>query len=228
MKKMNNYNAVAKVNFKYTTWIAYMVAAVCMAAIVVDLILDRILDNTGDTSISVYCMAYLVCIMAPVLIASVNYTKLMNIGVKKKQYFFACIINYIVFAAAVSLLGVLETYLLDDFLNASGSTVYGLIRVFGWDSNIFTAFFSQFAFLLLAESVIHTLTFMQTKWYGWAADILIIVIISVFTPIPALRAVEVFFFDMTIFAAPLVQIPVCLALAALIYATNLFYLKKRI
>ena len=51
--------------------------------------------------------------------------------------------------------------------------------------------------------------------------------ISVFTPIPALRAAEVFFFNLTIFATPLVQIAVCVGLAALVYATNLFYLKKR-
>lgn len=223
---MSNYFSVAKINFKYTTWIAYMVAAICMAAMATDMILDRMFDNVGNTSVAIYNMLYIVCVMAPVFIASVNYTKLMNIGVKKKQYFYACMINYIVFAAVISLFGVLETYLLDGYLTTSGK-VYGLIEVFGWDSNVFTAFFSQFAFLLLVESMIHTLTFMQTKWYGWVADVLIVTIISVFTPIPALRSAEVLFFNLTIFAAPTVQIAVCIGLSILIYATNLFYLKKR-
>ena len=160
MNKVHNYLSVAKINFKHTTWISYMVAAIGMVAMAVDMVLDRTLNNVGDTSIAIYSMLYLICILAPVFIASVNYTKLMNIGVKKKQYFYSCMINYIVFAAVISFLGVLETYLLDGYLNASGSTVYGLIEVFGWNSNIFTAFFSQFAFLLFVESVIHTLTFM--------------------------------------------------------------------
>ena len=63
-------------------------------------------------------------------------------------------------------------------------------------------FFSQFSFLLLTEAVIHTLVFMQTKWYGWAADLLIVAIISVFTPIPVLREAEIFFFRFTIFERP--------------------------
>lgn len=228
MKNFKNYFAVAKINFKRTTWIAYMIAGICMLAMLIDIIIDRSLQRTEDTAISFYCMAYIICILAPIFISSVNYTKLMNIGVKKKQYFFGCIINYIVFATIVSLFGVIETYLIDDFLSANGSTIYGLVRIFGWDSNVFTAFFSQFAFLLLVQSTIHTLTFMQTKWYGWVADAVIVVIISVFTPIPALRSVEEFFFSLIIFAKPLVQIFVCLALSALFYATNIYYLRKRI
>lgn len=225
---MKKYFAIAKINFKHTTWVAYLVAGICVAAMLVDIILDRTLNYVGDTSISLYSMFYLVPIMAPIFIASINYSKFMNIGVKRKAYFYACIINYVIIAAIVSLSAILEMYLLDDKLIASGSIIYGLIRVFGWDSNVFTAFFSQFAFLLMVESIIHTLTFIQTKWYGWAADILIAAIISVFTPIPVLRSVEVFFFNMTIFAKPVIQITVCLTLAALIYSTNLFYLKKRI
>ena len=225
---MKKYLAVAKVNFKYATWISYMIAAICGVAMIVDMILDRVLNNTGDSTVSVYSMLYLLPLLAPIFIASVNYVKLMNLGVKKKTYFLGCIINYVVFAAVISFVGVLETYTLDNYLNSSGSTVYGLIDVFGWNKNVLTAFFSQFAFLLLLESVLHTLTFMQTKWYGWAADVLIIAIISVFTPIAPLRKAEAFFFYMTIYSHPVVQFAVCVGLAALIYATNLYYLKKRI
>lgn len=227
MSALKKYITVARINFRYTTWIAYLVAGICLLAMLIDLILDRLLVVVGDTSISMYNMLYLVCLLAPVLIASVNYRKLMNIGVKKKTYLGGCAVNYIVFAAAVSLLCVLLSYLVDRPLTAGGSTIYGLIEVFGWNSSPLAAFLSQFAFLLLTEVVLHTLTFMQTRWYGWAADALIVTIISVFTPIPALRTAEVFFFDMTIFSAPVVQVPLCLALAALVYATNLFYLKNR-
>lgn len=228
MNKMKSAWAVAKINFKHGTWISYMTAGICIAAMIVDIILDSVLKIVGDTSVAPSSMLYLICVMAPVFIASVNYSKLMNIGVKKKQYFAGCIINYVVFAAVVSLVGMLELYLVDNALNESGKTIYNLIHVFGWDGNVFTAFFSQFMFLLMVESAIHTLVFMQTKWYGWVADVAIVAVISVFTPIPALRSAEEFFFNAIIFSHPVVQTAVCAVLAAAFYATNLYYLKKRI
>ena len=225
---MNKYLTVAKVNFRRTTWIAYLVAGISALSIIVDYILDAIINIPDNSTISMYSTLYLVCLMAPIFIASVNYVKLMNIGVKKKTYFFGCIINYITFATVISLIGVLEHYIFDLPMNGKFETIYGLISVFGWDNSVFSAFFSQFAFLLMIETIIHTLTFMQTKWYGLAADVLIIAIISVFTSIPVLRKAEIFFFRFTIFEHPaIIQITVCLALAALFYSTNLFYLKKR-
>ena len=226
---MNKYLTVAKVNFKKSTWIAYLVAGISVLAMITDLIVDVCLNNNTDSSISTYSLLYLICILAPILIASVNYSKFMNIGVNKKTYFYGCMINYVVFAAIVSVLGVLGHYLMDTRLveNEVYEEVLSLIGVFGWDSSVFTAFFSQFAFLLLVEVVIHTLTFMQAKWYGWVTDVLIITIISVFTPISALRQVEVFFFRFIIFEQPIIQIPVCLGLSILFYYTNLFYLKNR-
>lgn len=224
---MGKYWMVAKVNFKKTTWIAYLVAGICFVAMIADYILDRTLNTVGDSTVAAYCMLYLVCILAPIFIASVNYTKMMHIGVKKKTYFGGCMINYVVFAAIIALLGVLEHYVIDPILSEH-ETVLGLISVFGWGTSVFGAFFSQFSFLLLVEVVIHTLVFMQTKWYGWVADFLIVVIISVFTPIPVLREVEIFFFDFTIFRQPaIIHIAVCLVLASLVYVTNLFYLKNR-
>ena len=224
---MSKYWMVAKVNFKKTTWIAYLTSAICVLAMLVDYIVDRTMANTGDSTVSMYCMLYLVCILAPIFIASVNYTKMMHIGVKKKTYFGGCIINYVIFAAVIAMLGVIGHYVIDPIMGKY-ETVYGLISVFKWDISVIGAFFSQFSFLLLVEAVIHTLVFMQTKWYGWVADLLIVAIISVFTPIPALRAAEVFFFRFTIFQQPaIIHIAVCLILAVLIYITNLFYLKKR-
>lgn len=224
---MSKYWMVAKVNFKKTTWIAYLVAGICVVAMIADYIVDRTLNTVGDSTVAAYCMLYLVCILAPIFIASVNYTKMMHIGVKKKTYFFGCIINYIALAAVISLLGVLGHYVIDPLMSKY-ETIYGLISVFGWDTSVFGAFFSQFSFLLLVETVIHTLVFMQTKWYGWVADLLIVAIISVFTPIPVLREAEIFLFRFTIFQQPaIIHIAVCLVLASMIYLTNTFYLKNR-
>lgn len=226
MIKGTKYWAVAKVNFRRGAFAAYLTAGICVLAGITDMILDRAL-NTGDITLAVYNYLCLVPLIAPVLFASVSFTKFMHIGVKKKTYLYGCAINYAVYAAAVSVIGMLETFLIDRPLGGA-SPVYGLISVFGWDQNILTALFCPFAFLLFAQAVLHTLTFIQTRWYGWAADLVIVVILSVFTPIAPLRQVEVWFFHLVIFQKPaILQIGTCLILSLLVYATNLFYLRRR-
>lgn len=225
---MSKYLAVAKINFKKGTWVAYLCTGICFLMLIVDYILDFIFQNSDNSTISLHCMLYLICIMSPVFIASSNYTKFMNLGIKKKTYFFGCIINYIVFAFIISLLGVIEYYFTGSHPLTQYDEVYNLISVFGWGTSVFNAFFSQFTFLLLVQSIIHTLTFVQAKWYGLIFDALIIAIISVFTPIPVLRQAEVFFFKLTIFQNPaIIHISISLILSMLIYSTNLLYLKNR-
>ncbi len=227
MNNMNKAWTVAKVNFRYTMWIAYLVTAICVLSSFSNYIIAKCIDEE-NTIISAGSYMYMLCILAPVFIASINYSKLMHIGVKKRTYLQGAVINYVVFAAIVSVANVLAFYFLDKPMDSAVTPVYNLIEVFGWDSDLFTAFFCQFAFLFLAQIVFHTLTFMQTKWYGIAADVLIIALISVFTPIVVLRQAEAFFFYMIIFIKPaIVQIGICLGLALIVLFTNRFYLKRR-
>ena len=218
---------VAKVNFKYSTWIAYLVTILCVLATSSNYIMAYCF-NQDNTIISLGNYLYLLCLLAPIFVASINYSKLMHIGVKKKTYLTGSIINYVVFAAVVSLLAVGCYYFVDIPLDSDQNPIYNLIVIFGWNTNVFTAFLCQFAFLFFVEVVVHTLTFIQTKWYGFVWDIVIVTIISVFTPIAVLREVEVFFFNMILFVNPaIVQITVCLVLSIFILWTNLFYLKRR-
>ena len=113
----------------------------------------------------------------------------------KKTFFYACALNYAVYAAVISFIATVERFTADTLLG-NGYNVYGIIDAFGWDGNFAAAYFSQFGFLLLVQAVVHTLAFMQNNAYGWVADILIVVIISVFTPVRALRQAEVFFFNL--------------------------------
>lgn len=221
MTNLKKYWAVAKVNFK-TIRAAYIVTAFCLLAGIASVIMT-VFFPFSVTAVSAANYLYILCILMPVFIASANYTKLMNIGVKKKVFLWGSGINYVVLSAIVSLLCVAAFYLFDI-----KHPIYNLVGVFHWDTSIFAAFFCSFAFLLLLQVVVHTLTFMQTKWYGWVADIVIVAIISVFTPIPVLRQFEVLFFKLIIYAKPaIIQIAACLALSAGFYLTNLFYLKKR-
>ena len=225
--KFRQIRTVAAVNFKRATPVAYVLSGICAIAMIADIVIDKITGNTGNSSLAPYCMLYLVCVLSPVLISCVNYGKFINIGVNKKTFFYACALNYAVYAAVISFIATVERFTADTLLG-NGYNVYGIIDAFGWDGNFAAAYFSQFGFLLLVQTVVHTLAFMQNNAYGWAADILIVVIISVFTPVRALRQAEIFFFNLVLFLPNVwTRTGICVLLSAAVYATNLIYLKKR-
>jgi len=66
----------------------------------------------------------------------------------------------------------------------------------------------------------------QTRWYGWVADVIIVAIISVFTPIAVLRSAEVWFFRLIIFGTPWLQVVACLVLATGFYALSMPLLNR--
>jgi hypothetical protein len=72
------------------------------------------------------------------------------------------------------------------------------------------------------------MTAAQDKWYGWVADVLIVAIISVFTPIEPLRASLVWFFNLIIFHSnTFLQIAAYLILATAIYSLNKLILARK-
>ena len=128
-------------------------------------------------------------------------------------------------AAVVSLIGIIFYYTYEQFIFSNyyeGGFTLNPIYWFGWINNgPVIAFFQQFAFLLFFAVFIHTLTAIQDKWYGWATDIIIIAIISVFTPIAPLREKLIWFFTLIIFSSnALLQIIACLILSAAVYPLN--------
>lgn len=225
--RFRQIRTVASVNFKRATPVAYALSGICAIAMIADIVIDRVTGKTGNSSLAPNCMLYLVCVLSPILIACVNYGKFVNIGVSKKTFFYACALNYAVYAALVSFIATVERFTADVLLG-DGYNVYGIIDAFGWEENFVAAFLSQFGFLLLVQTVVHTLAFMQNCAYGWAADALIVVIISVFTPVRALRQAEIFFFNLVLFLPNAwARTGIFVLLSAAVYATNLIYLKKR-
>ena len=71
-----------------------------------------------------------------------------------------------------------------------------LMDVCQWTANgIVVAGLQQMFFLLLVMIFLHVLLSMQTHWYGWLTDAILVAIICVFTPIAPLRAVLAGFFQ---------------------------------
>ena len=225
---MNNKSiAVAKTNFRNIK-LAYIITAIVIGAVFIQDIVYIILsffnihpgEDSGTVGIGNYF--YLLILLSAIFIPSMNFRKMMNLGGKRNGFFWGCAINYTIMAAAASLAGIILYYTYEKFILSyySGWTLNPLYW-FGWINNgPVIAFFQQFAFLLLTAVFIHTLTAIQDKWYGWVTDIVIVAIISVFTPIASLRSALVWFFYMIIFSNAFVQIGSCLILAAAVYILN--------
>jgi len=236
---MNNKSLVVSgINFRNIR-LAYIFTAIVILAIIVQDIVMYILSAAGvvgvyedNSTVALGNYFFLIIIFGAIFIPSLNFRKMMNLGGKRADFFKGCAVTYVIMAAAVSLANMLFLYTYDRLVSVLlyGGGTLDVMRVFGWMANgPIVAFLQQFAFLLLFAAVLHTLTAAQDKWYGWAADVLIVAIISVFTPIAPLRATLVWFFNLIIFhSSAVVQIAACLVLSALVYLLNKPILARKI
>ena len=220
---------VAKINFRNIK-LAYLFTAIIFLGVIIEDIVFIILDltgvysgNEGNTTVGIGNYFFLLIILGSIFIPSKHFRRIMNLGGKRANYIKGCAITYTIMAAVVSLVGMFLYYTYEKFVTLSfyGGGSLNVLDVFGWMNNgPIVAFFQQFAFLLLLASVIHTLVAAQDKWYGWTADVVIVAIISVFTPIAPLRSVLVSFFRLIIFSAAPLQIAACIVIAAAVYMLN--------
>ena len=226
----NKSLAVAKINFKNIK-LAYAITFITMGCIlaqdIVYIILSffNIYPGKDNSTVWLGNYLYLIIILGAIFIPSLNFRKMMNLGAKRNGFFWGCMINYIIMAAVASLAGIILYYTYEQLIFSNiypGGFTLNPIYWFGWiDNGPVIAFFQQFAFLLFAATFIHTLTAIQDKWYGWATDVILVAIISVFTPIAPLRAALLWFFNMIIFQSnAFIQIAFCLILSVIIYSLN--------
>ncbi len=217
-----------KINFR-TIKAAYIVTFIVLLAMLVqDIVKMCLISNGVDMSHGVSTnwenSLYILVALSAILIPARNYKRIMGLGGSRADFLKGSILNYIILAALVSLVNIIVYYTYDVFVaGAFGfSGELNLLNVFGWAANgPAVAFLQQFAFLFGLACFLHTFTTMQgTKW-GLAADIAIVAIISVFTPIEPLRQAEIWFFNLIIFQPnAVVQMLACLIMGSLVYLLN--------
>ena len=223
-----NFNkawAISKMNFRHLK-VTYIITGCLLLVGITNLILIVASVNVSSVILDPGNYAYAAAIFAPIFIPAVNFKKIMHLNAKKIDFYWGTLFNYIIIAAVVSLADIL-LYIVTKNNFSSYGNVLNVAQAFGWfDHGIVPAFFQQFFFLLLFEIFIHTLTAMQTFWFGWVADVVLVAIISVFTPIPVLRAALVWFFYMILLnPTVIIQIISCITLSAFLFALYLVVLK---
>lgn len=225
-----NFNkawAISKINFRHLK--AAYIITICLVLIgIANLILIMAGVNVSSGIVDPGNYAYGAAIFAPIFIPAINFKKIMHLNGKKTDFYWGTLLNYIIIAAVVSFADIL-LYIVTKNTCSFYGYVINLVQAFGWFAHgIIPAFFQQFFFLLLFEIFIHTLTAAQSFWFGWVADVALVAIISVFTPIPALRSALVWFFYMIIFnPTVMIQIISCIVLSAFLFALYLLVLKKQ-
>ena len=153
--------------------------------------------------------------------------KLMHLGANKKDYYIACLISYMALAFVISLVNTGIHLVIDPIYSAE--TVINMMDVCKWTENgIIIAGVQQMFFLLLVMIFLHVLLSMQPHWYGWLTDAILVAIISIFTPIAALRGILSGFFQIIMLNGnALLHIGICLLLSAALSFAGLLVLKRK-
>lgn len=183
--------------------------------------------SSGDVVLSNGNYTWLLAVMTPFFFVFYDYTKLMHLGASKRDYFFGCLISYGVLALGISLINTLIHLLIDPVYPAQA--VINMMDVCKWTENgIIIAGVQQMFFLLLVMIFLHVLLSMQPHWYGWLTDAVLVAIISIFTPIVALRGILSGFFQIIMLNGnALLHIGICLLLSAALSFAGLLVLKRK-
>ena len=227
---MKTIIGMAKINWKYSG-IAYRITGITFTVGLLQYILDLTVNPPGNISTAAGNYLFLLPLYMGIFVTALNFPKLMNLGGKRMDFFKSGIITYAIASVSVSLLSLISYFTIDKLVltNDRIAAMLDLYDVFGFmDRGVLVALIQMSVFLFLLACTAHTITLVQGKWYGWAADVIIVAIISVFIPIAPLRAALVWFFNMIIFHEfAVVQILSCLVLSALIYSASIIPIKSR-
>ena len=183
--------------------------------------------SSGNVVLSNGNYTWLLAVFAPFFFVFYDFSKLMHLGASKRDYFLGCLISYGLLAFGISLLNTLIHLVIDPVYHAQ--TVINMMDVCHWTENgIILAGLQQMFFLLLVMIFLHVLLSMQTRWYGWLTDAVLVAVICVFTPIAPLRAVLGGFFQIIMFnGSAVLHIGVCLLLSAAFSLAGLAVLKRK-
>lgn len=183
--------------------------------------------SSGDVVLSNGNYTWLLAILSPFFFVFYDFSKLMHLGANKKDYFIGCLISYGLLAFCISLINTIIHLLIDPVYSAQ--TVINMMDVCKWTENgIMVAGLQQMFFLFLIMVFLHVLLSMQTHWYGWLVDVLLVAIICIFTPIAPLRTILSGFFQLIMFNSnAFLHICICLLLSVLLSFSGLMVLKRK-
>ena len=225
----DNTWGMARINWRFS-YVAYVVATIGLLGGLVNYVMSFFTDTSDNESLALGNYLLLLPVGIALFVCARNFRKLMHLGGRRMDFFRSGWITFTVPAVMVSAVMVVLHWTLDRYMVTAGrmSLALDLLTVFGFaDRGIVIAFLQMLAWTLAVCSLVWTLALIQGRWYGWLVDVLLIVIISVGTPVASLRVALVWFFDVTIFGPWAIQVLACLVLAAAVYAASLIPIRSK-
>lgn len=227
---MKTVFGMVKINLRQSTTVYETIIPIMILSIINYILFVTINASQDNSTVAVGNFLYLLPFLLAIFVPIENFTKLMNLGGNRKDFFKSNIILYVLVVVIVTAISMVFYFTIDRILFSNTESIMDLFDIFGFMKHgIIIAFFQMCAFLTLVSCVAHTLTLIQGHWYGWVADVIIITIISVFTPIASLRATLIWFFNMIIFHdIAIVQILSCVVLSVIIYCLSLIPIRSKV
>ena len=225
---MKTTHGMMKVNLRQAK-IAFLISGIVFLLFCANAIIIYCTSQQNNSTVAVGNCLFLLPVLMGVLIPAKNFTKLMNLGGKRIDFWKSGLPLYILASLVVSLVALILCKFLNHVMLDRIGGVMDMFDAFGFmGRGIVAAFFQMSAFIFLLASAAHTLTLIQGRWYGWVVDVLIVAIISVFTPVAVLRPALVWFFRMIIFHnSAVVQIASCVVLGAAVYSLSLIPIRSK-
>lgn len=228
---MNTIWGITRINLKQART-EYLIVGILFGTGLASDIITRIIFELGGGGMALGNYLVLLPLLMGIFIPAKKFSKLLNLGCTRRDFFMGCLPTYIAAACFTTLICLVLWRTLDPVLlpYSTEPSLFNLFEVFGFARNgLVVAFLQMLAFLFLTACTAHTLTLVQGRWYGWLTDALMIAIISVFTPIAPLRAALAWFFKMIIFHdLAIVQILSCVVVSAAVYCAGIIPIRTKV
>lgn len=215
---MKSIWAVTKRNFSST-----------LIALLITITVVLLATNSSDSEfvISKGNYTWLYMLMMPFFVVFNNFKKLINLNASKKSYYLGSILTYLLSAFGVSAANIL-IHLTIDKLYVSKNVINLMELCNWWQNGVILSFLQQSVFLFMCALFLHVLLSMQSYWYGWLTDIIIIAILCIFIPIAPLRELLVSFFQIIMFNSfAWFHIITCIIISMVCYFVGLVVIKQK-
>lgn len=225
---MNRKKIVSAAKIELKNINAAYITGGCLVVIGLWTLIQCLTGLSSNTYIDTANYLYIFAVLVPILFPAYCMKKILYLNGNKDTFFKGTLLIYVIAALAFSVMNLL-IYSLTDLLFGNSLAIKNLSVIFGWRGNgAIICFLQQFAFFFFTECFFHILTCAHFRRFGIAADILIVVVLSVFIPIASLRKYLLEFFDLIIFNDNwIIQIISCLILSVVLYLLSVLIIRRK-
>lgn len=187
---MNKIKSIVKISLD-SSKPSYYISVGFVSAIFLELLLYIVLlPNYRNGYLSMSNMLLLNLLIYPIIASTVNFKKMLNIGVKKNEFVKGVFLSYVILSTLIAVVIIIinqfEVYLI-QFTNL---WYINIIDTFGWMKYGFIGcLLYQISAYTLLMSIVHLIAFSNTFRWGWFVDVALSSLLLVFLLVKPLREI---------------------------------------